>query len=113
MSQPKMVPGLVHTAPAFGQEDMETGKKYDLPVLMTVLPDGTFIPEVTPWRGVFVKDADPLIIEDLRARGLLFNIEAVYTHVSVLLALPYSAVCITRVIRGTSARARIVTVSLN
>ncbi|MEO8356599.1 MAG: isoleucine--tRNA ligase, partial [Chloroflexota bacterium] len=71
--------GLVHTAPAFGQEDMETGKKYDLPVLMTVLPDGTFMSEITPWRGVFVKDADPLIIEDLRARGLLFKSEA-YTH---------------------------------
>jgi len=71
--------GLVHTAPAFGQEDMETGKKYGLPVLMTVAPDGTFIPEVTPWRGQFVKDADPFIIEDLRARGLLYKSEA-YTH---------------------------------
>jgi isoleucyl-tRNA synthetase len=71
--------GLVHTAPAFGQEDMETGKAYNLPVLMTVQPDGTFIPEVTPWRGVFVKDADPLIIQDLQARGLLFKSEA-YTH---------------------------------
>jgi len=71
--------GLVHTAPAFGQEDMETGKKYGLPVLMTVLPDGTFIPEVTPWRGVFVKDADPHIIADLQARGLLFKHEP-YTH---------------------------------
>jgi isoleucyl-tRNA synthetase len=71
--------GLVHTAPAFGQDDMETGKAYDLPVLMTVLPDGTFIPEVTPWRGVFVKDADPLIIQDLDARGLLFKAEG-YTH---------------------------------
>jgi len=71
--------GLVHTAPAFGQEDMETGKKYDLPVLMTVAPDGTFIPEVTPWRGVFVKKADPLIIEDLQARGLLFRTEG-YSH---------------------------------
>ncbi len=71
--------GLVHTAPAFGQEDMETGKKYDLPVLMTVLPDGTFISEVTPWRGVFVKNADPGIMEDLQARGLLYKSEA-YTH---------------------------------
>jgi isoleucyl-tRNA synthetase len=71
--------GLVHTAPAFGQEDMETGKKYGLPVLMTVLPNGTFIPEVTPWRGVFVKEADPMIIEDLQARGLLYKAEA-YTH---------------------------------
>jgi isoleucyl-tRNA synthetase len=71
--------GLVHTAPAFGQEDMETGKKFDLPVLMTVLPNGTFVSEVTPWRGVFVKDADPHITEDLQTRGLLFKSEE-YTH---------------------------------
>jgi len=71
--------GLVHMAPAFGQEDMEMAKEHNLPVLMTVLPDGTFVPEVTPWRGIFVKDADPLIIEDLRARGLLFKSES-YTH---------------------------------
>ena len=71
--------GLVHTAPAFGQEDMETGKKYNLPVLMTVAPDGTFISEVTPWRGVFVKDADKSIIADLQARGLLFKTEG-YLH---------------------------------
>jgi len=71
--------GLVHTAPAFGQEDMETGKKYGLPVLMTVAPDGTFINEVTPWRGVFVKTADPSIIADLQARGLMFKSETI-TH---------------------------------
>jgi isoleucyl-tRNA synthetase len=71
--------GLVHIAPAFGAEDMDLALEYDLPVLMTVLPDGTFIPEVTPWRGIFVKDADPLIIQDLRSRGLLFRTE-VYTH---------------------------------
>lgn len=71
--------GLVHTAPAFGQEDMETGKKYNLPVLLTVKPDGTFINEVTPWRGVFVKDADKSIIEDLRNRGLLLKSEG-YLH---------------------------------
>ncbi|HET9908957.1 MAG TPA: isoleucine--tRNA ligase [Anaerolineales bacterium] len=71
--------GLVHMAPAFGQEDMEMAREHNLPVLMTVLPNGTFVNEVTPWRGVFVKDADPLIIEDLRARGLLFKAET-YTH---------------------------------
>ncbi|HLO29539.1 MAG TPA: isoleucine--tRNA ligase [Anaerolineales bacterium] len=71
--------GLVHMAPAFGAEDMDMAKEHNLPVLMTVLPDGTFIPEVTPWRGVFVKDADPFIIEDLQARGLLFKSEG-YTH---------------------------------
>ena len=71
--------GLVHMAPAFGAEDMQMANEHDLPVLMTVLPDGTFIPEVKPWRGVFIKDADPQIIEDLRARGLLFRTEG-YTH---------------------------------
>jgi isoleucyl-tRNA synthetase len=71
--------GLVHLAPAFGAEDMDMAREYDLPVLMTVLPDGTFVSEVTPWRGQFVKDADPFITEDLRARGLLFKQET-YTH---------------------------------
>jgi len=71
--------GLVHIAPAFGAEDMQMSVDYDLPVLMTVQPDGAFVPEVTPWRGMWVKDADPLITEDLRARGLLFRVET-YTH---------------------------------
>jgi len=71
--------GLVHIAPAFGAEDMQMSVEYDLPVLMTVQPDGAFVPQVTPWRGMWVKKADPLIIEDLRARGLLFRTET-YTH---------------------------------
>jgi isoleucyl-tRNA synthetase len=71
--------GLVHIAPAFGADDMQMSAQYDLPVLMTVQPDGAFVPEVTPWRGMWVKDADPLITEDLRARGLLFRTES-YTH---------------------------------
>jgi len=71
--------GLVHQAPAFGAEDMEMAKQNDLPILLTVQPDGTFIPEITPWRGIFVKDADPQIIKDLETRGLLFRSEK-YTH---------------------------------
>jgi isoleucyl-tRNA synthetase len=71
--------GLVHIAPAFGAEDMQMSLEYDLPILMTVQPDGAFVPEVTPWRGMWVKEADPLITEDLRARGLLFRTET-YTH---------------------------------
>ncbi len=71
--------GLVHMAPAFGADDMEMARHYDLPVLQTVKPDGTFIDQVTPWKGMFVKDADPLIISDLEARGLLFR-EQKYTH---------------------------------
>jgi isoleucyl-tRNA synthetase len=71
--------GLVHMAPAFGAEDMEIANEHGLPILMTVMPDGTFVSEVTPWRGVFIKVADPQIVEDLRSRGLLFRLEN-YTH---------------------------------
>ncbi|MCJ7585924.1 MAG: isoleucine--tRNA ligase, partial [Anaerolineales bacterium] len=71
--------GLVHMAPAFGAEDMAAAMEFDLPVLMTVAPNGAFLPEVTPWRGMFVKDTDPLIIQDLQARGLLLKSE-LYTH---------------------------------
>jgi len=71
--------GLVHQAPAFGAEDMQMAVEHDLPILMTVKPDGTFVDEVTPWRGIWVKNADPLIITDLENRGLLFRMEP-YSH---------------------------------
>ena len=71
--------GLVHMAPAFGADDMDVGKEYNLPVIQTVDERGAFIPAVTPWRGMFVKDADPLIIEDLERRGLMFRVGR-YTH---------------------------------
>ncbi|MBR6090477.1 MAG: isoleucine--tRNA ligase, partial [Anaerolineaceae bacterium] len=65
--------GLVHTAPAFGADDMETGKRENLPTIMTVGGDGCFLPEVTPWAGMFVKDADPLIIKELVKRGVMYK----------------------------------------
>jgi isoleucyl-tRNA synthetase len=71
--------GLVHIAPAFGADDMKVAMENELPIIMTVAPDGTFIPEVTPWRGVFVKDADESIKTDLDNRGLLYRAET-YTH---------------------------------
>ncbi len=71
--------GLVHIAPAFGAEDMQASLEHDLPILVTVGEDGAFIPEIRPWRGQFVKDADPLITEDLDRRGLLYRAET-YTH---------------------------------
>ena len=71
--------GLVHIAPAFGADDMQVALDEDLPILMTVSPNGTFIPEVRPWSGKFVKDADPYITEDLKSRGLLYKSET-YTH---------------------------------
>lgn len=71
--------GLVHIAPAFGAEDMQVALEENLPVLMTVAENGTFIPEVRPWSGKFVKDADPFITRDLDERGLLFR-ATTYTH---------------------------------
>ncbi len=71
--------GLVHIAPAFGAEDMQASIEHDLPILMTVKDDGTFIPDVKPWRGKFIKEADPLITQDLDNRGLLYRSET-YEH---------------------------------
>jgi isoleucyl-tRNA synthetase len=71
--------GLVHMAPAFGADDMQMATENDLPIIMTVAPDGTFIPEVKQWSGLFVKDADPAITEDLKTRGLLYK-ATTYTH---------------------------------
>ncbi|MBV7334350.1 isoleucine--tRNA ligase [Chloroflexi bacterium TSY] len=70
--------GIVHMAPAFGADDMEVGRQYDLPVIMTIKPDGTFRDEVT-WAGTFVKDADPQIEEELASRNLLYKSET-YEH---------------------------------
>ncbi len=65
--------GLVHIAPAFGAEDMQVAMEEDLPILMTVAEDGTFISDIRQWSGKFVKDADPFITHDLYGRGLLFQ----------------------------------------
>jgi len=71
--------GIVHIAPAFGEEDYEAGRKYDLPVIQLVDLEGKFKEEVKPWAGKFVKDADREIIEDLKNRGLLVS-EHKYSH---------------------------------
>ena len=71
--------GIVHIAPAFGEEDMRVGMENDLPVVNAVDLEGKFVAEVTPWAGVYVKDADPAIIADLKERGLLLGVEP-YEH---------------------------------
>ena len=71
--------GMVHIAPAFGADDMQAGQENKLPVLQTVNLEGKFMDAVTPWRGLWVKDADPLIIEDLERRGLMYKVEQ-HTH---------------------------------
>ena len=65
--------GIVHTAPAFGEDDYNTGRRYDLPVLQPVNENGKFI--TTPWEGQFVMDADPDIIKWLAMEGKLFKKE--------------------------------------
>jgi isoleucyl-tRNA synthetase len=69
--------GIVHLAPAFGADDMEVGRREGLPSANPVDASGAFVDG--PWKGMFVKDADPEIIADLDARGLLLRRE-VYTH---------------------------------
>lgn len=71
--------GIVHIAPAFGEDDYNVGRAYDLPVVQLVKLDGTFPEEVTLWQGQFVKDADPNIIQYLEDQGLLAGTKK-YTH---------------------------------
>ncbi|MBQ4559250.1 MAG: isoleucine--tRNA ligase [Tyzzerella sp.] len=74
--------GVVHIAPAFGEDDANVGRKYDLPFLQLVDEKGEMTEE-TPWAGTFCKKADPLVLQDLEERGLLFsapNFEHSYPH---------------------------------
>jgi isoleucyl-tRNA synthetase len=65
--------GIVHTAPAFGEDDSVIGKKYNLPFLQMVDEAGHMAEQTGFIKGLFVKDADKLITEDLDKRGLLFK----------------------------------------
>lgn len=67
--------GIVHTAPAFGEDDYQTGLKYDLPVLKAVGKDGLFVEKVTPYKGKNFKEADQDIIQDLKNSGRLYKKE--------------------------------------
>ena len=67
--------GIVHIAPAFGEDDANVGRRYDLPFIQLVDAKGDMTSE-TPFAGTFVKDADPLVLKDLESRGLLFSAPA-------------------------------------
>ena len=74
--------GVVHIAPAFGEDDAKVGRKYDMPFVQLVDEKGN-MGETTPFAGLFVKKADPEVLKDLEARGLLFeapNFEHSYPH---------------------------------
>ncbi|NBH34637.1 isoleucine--tRNA ligase [Clostridiaceae bacterium] len=64
--------GVVHIAPAFGEDDSKVGRKYDLPFVQLVDSKGEMTKE-TPWEGTFVKKADPLVLKELEEKGLLFS----------------------------------------
>lgn len=64
--------GIVHIAPAFGEDDAKVGRKYDLPFVQLVDGKGDMTKE-TPYAGTFVKDADPMVLKDLDAKGLLYD----------------------------------------
>ena len=71
--------GIVHMAPAYGEDDYQTARKYNLPTIHPVDRTGSFGPEVAAFAGKFVKEADPLIIRDLKDRNLLYKKETI-TH---------------------------------
>ncbi len=71
--------GVVHIAPAFGEDDMAMAKREDLPIFSPVDDEGKFTEAVPQWKGMFVKDADPLIIKDLDQKGLVWK-RLLYTH---------------------------------
>ena len=62
--------GIVHQAPAFGEDDARVGRKYGIPFLQLVDAKGQMSKE-TPWAGTFVKNADPIILKELEEKGLL------------------------------------------
>ena len=75
--------GLVHQAPAFGEEDMAVCRAYGLPMVNPIRPDGTFEPELGLVGGVFFKTADATLVADLEARGLMYRVldyEHSYPH---------------------------------
>ena len=71
--------GIVHIAPAFGEDDANVGRAYNLPFVQMVGPDGKFVEAVTDYKGMFCKDADKQIIADLKAKNILFK-ELMYEH---------------------------------
>jgi len=71
--------GIVHIAPAFGADDYELARQYDLPMLQPVARNGCFTAEIPDYDGMFFKDADPLIIRQLKDAGKLYRRETI-TH---------------------------------
>ena len=65
--------GLVHQSPAFGADDLQVCRRYGLPVVNPIAPDGTFLATTPLVGGLFFKDADKTLVKELKARGVLFK----------------------------------------
>jgi len=84
--------GIVHIAPAFGEDDMQVGRKNGLPVVQMVNQEGHFLDSVEKFFGMNIEDANPEIISDLKERGLVFEIKK-FKH-----SYPFCWRCDTRLI---------------
>ncbi len=71
--------GLVHTAPPFGEDDYATSQRYGLKLIFSVDDEGKIKPGLGPWSGKWFKEADPEILRDLKARGLMLHADR-YRH---------------------------------
>lgn len=71
--------GIVHCAPAFGEDDAQVGRRYNLPFVQYVDERGRFTDEVYDMKGIFVKDGDRMVIDKLYEKGLMFK-EVEFTH---------------------------------
>ena len=71
--------GIVHLAPAYGEDDYQVAKDHDLPIIQAVGQEGEFSAQAGPFAGMFFKEADPEITRDLKRRGLLYSQET-YHH---------------------------------
>lgn len=75
--------GIVHTAPAFGEDDLKMAKEHGLPIFQTVDDEGKQIDACGPFAGLKTKDSDHPIMQDLEARGLLYRAEKVVHSVPI------------------------------
>ncbi|MBI6873124.1 isoleucine--tRNA ligase [Clostridium aciditolerans] len=71
--------GIVHTAPAYGEDDNLVCKKHNIPLINLVDAEGKFVESVEPWAGMFVKKADPKILEYMKENNMLYKSEK-FTH---------------------------------
>ncbi len=69
--------GIVHSAPGFGDIDTEMGQEYGLTIAMSIDDEGKYLPIVPDYKGIYIKEADPLILDELKQKELLFKTERI------------------------------------